>query len=66
VLTKAETAMTAQFPDLVAKYRPYRATCHDGVWAVSTSIVSTVKGGGSPWAEIRDRDGKILGVYLSR
>jgi hypothetical protein len=68
-LTEAEAvgaalpAMKADMPpEYVDKYRPYRAELADGVWTVS----GTAPGGGpggTPAAHVRDRDGKVLGVF---
>jgi len=54
--------MTAEH---VNQYKPYRAELRDGVWNVFGSIPGGGPGG-TPEAMVRDRDGKLLGVFHSQ
>ena len=59
-------AMDARFPGAVVGHS-FEAFIRDGVWGVFVPPKSPgIKGGGTPWAEIRDADGTVLGVYLAR
>ena len=65
-IAAALVAIEARFPGS-ARGHSFDAFVRDGVWGVYVPPKSPgVKGGGTPWAEIRDTDGEVLGVYLAR
>jgi hypothetical protein len=66
VIRVALTAMTARFPNSVAANEPYYAAFRDGIWSVWGTVPSGMRGGGAPAAEIRDSDGAVMKVSLSR
>src|SRR4051812_28691807 len=66
VLAVAETAMTERYPELVAAHRLYQATFWRGVWDVFATVPDGIRGGGAPETSVRDSDGRVLGVFLSR
>jgi hypothetical protein len=66
VIRVAKAEMTARFPDSVAAHEPYHAEFKDGTWSVSGTVPAGVRGGGSPEATVRDSDGKVTDVHLSR
>jgi hypothetical protein len=61
-------ALKAKYPDryheLILKYRPFTAKFDDGVWHVSGK--SFVPGGRVPVIDVRDRDEKIVRIYLQK
>jgi len=66
VIQVAKTAMTARFPDSVAAHEPYHAEFRQGVWSVWGTVPDGVRGGGAPEAVVRDSDGTVTDVHLSR
>lgn len=59
-------AIEDRFPGMAAG-NLFDAGLRDGVWAVYVPPKSPgMMGGGTPWAEIRDSDRRVLGVYLAR
>ena len=67
VLAVAEAAIVARYSaDLVAAHRPYHATFRNGLWGVSGTVPAGIRGGGAPETIVRDSDGKVFGVSLSR
>ncbi len=62
VLAVAEPALRARFPETFDATRPYHARCTNGVWWVHGTLPKDTQGG-TPEAEVRDSDGKILTVY---
>lgn len=66
-LAALKTKYPDEYRDLILKYRPFVAKCEDGVWDVSgKSPIPGLKVGRGPVIEIRDRDSKVLKVYLAR
>jgi hypothetical protein len=62
-------AIAAKFRWSVGKHYPYAAYYRsDGTWRVGVPHLDDphLLGGGEPNAEVRDRDGKVLKVYLAR
>jgi hypothetical protein len=69
VIAVAKRAIAAKFPWSVDKHYAYDAFHQsDGVWGVYVPHPGQpdLYGGGEPSAEVRDRDGKVLKVYLAR
>jgi hypothetical protein len=66
VIRAAKAEMTARFPASVAAGEPYHAEFHDGVWLVTGTTPTGTRGGGAPEARVRDSDGKVTEVHLSR
>jgi hypothetical protein len=69
VIAVAERAIAAKFPWSTEKHYRYDAFFQsDGVWGVYVPHPGQpdVYGGGEPNAEVRDRDGKVLKIYLAR
>ena len=66
VIRVAKAAMTNQFPNFVAAHEPYHAEFREGIWSVWGSVPAGVLGGGAPEAVVRDADGKVTDVHLSR
>ena len=66
VIRAAKAELMARFPDSVAAYEPYHAEFRDGVWSVSGTAPAETRGGGAPEAAVRDADGKVTEVHLSR
>jgi hypothetical protein len=69
VIFVAKREIAARFPWSVAKHYSYDAFLQsDGIWGVYVPHPDQpgLKGGGEPNAEVRDRDGKVLKVYLAR
>ena len=66
VLAIAMPVMNARFPALVAAHQPYRAKFSNGNWWVLGNVPKGIRGGGAPEATVRDLDGKLLGMSLSR
>jgi len=65
-LAVAEAAMATRFPGEVEAHRPYHAKFADGSWSVWGTALGTVRGGGAPEALVRDSDGTVTEVHLSR
>ena len=63
-------ALKAKYPDkyrdLVLKYRPFVAKFEDGVWRVCGTTGKLILGGDAPEIDVRDRDAKILKIYLPK
>ena len=60
-------AIAAEFPWSVDKHYPYAAYYRsDRTWRVAVPYLDGPGLGGEPNAEVRDRDGKVLKVYLAR
>src|SRR5713101_4776388 len=71
VIAVAKRAIEARFPWAAAKHYSYDAFLEsDGMWGVYVPHPHEPGvlyfGGGDPNAEVRDRDGKVLKVYLAR
>ena len=69
VIAVAERAIAAKFPWSVTKHYHYDAFYQsDGTWGVYVPHPDKpdMFGGGEPNAEVRDRDAKVLKVYLAR
>lgn len=66
VIRAAKAEMTSRFPDAVAAHEPYHADFREGVWSVSGTVSTGVRGGGAPEATVRDSDGMVTDVHLSR
>lgn len=69
VIAVARRAIEARFPWAAAKHYHYDAVLQgDGIWGVGVPHPDRpgLRGGGDPNAEVRDRDGKVLKVYLAR
>ena len=66
VVRVAKSEMFARFSDSVAAHEPYHAEFRDGTWSVSGTVSAGVRGGGAPEATVRDSDGKVTDVHLSR
>ena len=69
VLAVAKRAIAAKFQWSVAKHYKYDAFYQsDGTWAVYVPHPDKpdMFGGGEPNAEVRDRDAKVLKVYLAK
>jgi NTF2 fold immunity protein len=66
VVRAAKAEMTSRFPHAVAANEPYHAEFREGVWSVSGTVSAGVRGGGAPEATVRDSDGKVTDVHLSR
>jgi hypothetical protein len=66
VIRVAKAEMTARFPASVAAGEPYLAAFHDGIWSVTGTVPAGARGGGAPEARVRDSDGKVTEVHLSR
>jgi hypothetical protein len=69
VIAVAKHAIAATFPWSTAKHYRYDAFFQaDGTWGVYVPHPGqpNMLGGGDPNAEVRDRDGKVLKVYLAR
>ena len=66
VIRVAKAEMIARFPGSVAAHEPYHADFKDGTWSVSGAVPAGVRGGGSPESTVRDSDGKVTDVHLSR
>src|SRR5262245_48552055 len=66
VIRVAKVEMVARFPGSVTAYEPYRAEFRDGTWSVWGTVPAGVRGGGAPAATVRDSDGRVTGVHLSR
>ena len=69
VIVVAKRAIAAKFPWSAAKHYRYDAFFQsDGIWGVYVPHPEQpdMLGGGDPNAEVRDRDGKVLKVYLAR
>jgi len=65
-MTIALRAIQDRFPGRAAG-NSFDAFLRDGVWGVYVPPKSPgMLGGGTPWAEIRDSDSKVLGVYLAK
>jgi hypothetical protein len=62
----AKAAMTAQFPNSIAAHEPYHAEFRKGIWSVWGAVPDGMLGGGAPEATVRDSDGKVTDVHLSR
>jgi hypothetical protein len=62
----AKSAMSARFPNSVAAHEPYHAEFRQGVWSVWGTVPQGMFGGGAPEATVRDSDGKVTDVHLSR
>ena len=62
VLTAAEPAMNAKFPDNFEAYRPYRAEKKDGTWWVHGSMPTNTVGGTAE-ALVEHGTGKVLKVW---
>jgi hypothetical protein len=62
----AKTAMEARFPGAVAAHEPYHAEFREGSWSVSGTAPAGTRGGGAPEAVVRDSDGSVTDVHLSR
>jgi hypothetical protein len=61
-----KSAMSARFPNSVAAHEPYHAEFRQGVWSVWGTVPQGMFGGGAPEAAVRDSDGKVTDVHLSR
>ena len=66
VVDVARAAMAARFPGVVAQHEPYHAEFRDGAWSVWGTVPQGMRGGGSPEATVRDSDGQVSDVHLSR
>jgi len=66
VIRVAKTAMTTRFPDSVAMHEPYHAEFKQGAWSVWGTVPDGMRGGGAPEAVVRDSDGTVTDVHLSR
>jgi hypothetical protein len=66
VIRVAKAEMTNRFPDSVAAHEPYHAEFGQGSWSVWGTVPDGVRGGGAPEATVRDSDGKVTDVHLSR
>jgi hypothetical protein len=66
VIRVAKAAMIARFPNSVAGHEPYRAEFSNGNWDVFGTAPEGMFGGGSPVAIIRDSDGMVTKIYLSK
>lgn len=63
------TALKIQYPDqysdFVSKYQ-FLVKFSNGIWHVYGSLGKNILGGGGPVIEVRDRDEKVLKIYLVR
>jgi hypothetical protein len=72
VIALAKREIEARFPWTAAKHYRYDASLDaNGTWGVYVPHphkpgLNLDLGGGDPNAEVRDRDGKVLKVYLAR
>jgi len=68
VIAVAKRAISARFPWAVNRYHYDAFILEDGIWGVYVPHPGQpdLMGGGEPNAEVRDRDGKVLKVYLAR
>ena|SRR5947209_5126044 len=66
VIRIAKQGMIARFPDSVGAHEPYHAEFSHGTWSVWGTVPAGVRGGGSPEVTVRDSDGVVMQVYLSR
>jgi hypothetical protein len=66
VIRVAKEEMTSRFPDAVVAHESYHADFRKGFWSVSGAVPAGVRGGGAPEATVRDTDGKVTDVHLSR
>jgi hypothetical protein len=69
VIAVARRAIEARFPWAASKHYQYDAFLYsDGTWGVYVPHPNQpdLLGGGGPNAKVRDRDGKVLKVYLAR
>lgn len=69
VIAVAERAIVTKFPWSAEKHYRYDAFYQsDGIWGIYVPHPGQpdLYGGGEPNAEVRDRDGKVLKVYLAR
>jgi hypothetical protein len=66
VIRVAKAEMVTRFPDSVAAHEPYHAEFKDGAWSVWGTVPAGVRGGGAPEATVRDSDGRVTEVHLSR
>jgi hypothetical protein len=69
VIAIVKREIDSRFPWSVAKHYAYEAFLgSNGVWGVYVPHPDQpgLRGGGQPTAEVRDRDGKVLKVYLAR
>jgi hypothetical protein len=66
VIRVAKAEMTVRFPGSVAAHEPYHAEFRQGTWSVWGTEPRGMRGGGAPEAVIRDSDGKVTDVHLSR
>jgi hypothetical protein len=66
VIRVAKAEMTIRFPDSVAKHEPYHADFRQGSWSVWGTVPGGTYGGGASEAVVRDSDGTVTNVYLSR
>jgi hypothetical protein len=62
VLSAAEPAMKAKFPDGFETHRPYHAEFKDGAWWVHGTL-PTNSVGGTPEAQVQDGSGKVLKIW---
>jgi hypothetical protein len=64
VLRLAEPALAAEYPESFPRYRPYFAEFDwtTGVWLVRGTFPRTAFGG-TPYADVSDREARILRVY---
>jgi len=64
VIAVAKKAIERRYPGATEGY-PFDAILQsNGIWGVYAPRLS--KGGNEPNAEVRDRDGKVLKIYLTR
>ena len=66
VIRVAKAEMTIRFPDSVAKHEPYHAEFRQGSWSVWGTVPDGMLGGGALVAVVRDSDGTVTNIYLSR
>jgi hypothetical protein len=69
VIAVAMPAIAAKFPSSVARHYPYAAYFKsDGTWVVAVPHLDPYPGcsAGEPNAWVRDRDAKVLKVFLAR
>lgn len=59
-------AIREKYPNVPVIERSFEAKLSHGIWVVYRTAPKGVLGGGGPVAEIRDRDRKLIRIYLAR